>query len=518
MSDAVSHDRSTAFMIDPLLARRVEAAPPDRGLASRSKDRPPRRRRTGAARRVLRHPLLRATALTVAVLLLGVGYSYAGALTGPGSDSLQARTVEWARDHHLGTVVDRIERFWYDHHQAPLGGQPGQSALPSFSADPVHNATVASASSGASPSSSRVPSTTTVSGPVGSTASGPVGSTSSTVVISTTTPSSSSSVAGDIAVEAPTIVPAVAPTIVPAVTPAVTPDVTTPAQPGITPTSAQVASAPVPLQTPAATPIAGEGQWTPFGPLVNGQVGAYVTDIRPDSVHTSSLDAVVWFDPTIFHFRQYPGTKIPGAPWDRPDHVEADRQSQLFAAFAGGFRLKDSGGGLLLGGQELQPMRVGGATFAIDSNGVPNIGLWGRDIQRSASLDSARQNLDLIVDGGAAVPGLATDSNRSWGFTGPANKSAVWRSGAGITADGQILWVGGPGLSIEALADTLVRAGAIRGMQLEINQEWVQFNTYSTNAAGTTTGKQLLSGMQHTGDRWLAEDTRDFIAVFAPMP
>jgi hypothetical protein len=116
------------------------------------------------------------------------------------------------------------------------------------------------------------------------------------------------------------------------------------------------------------------------------------------------------------------------------------------------------------------------------------------------------------------VPGLATDSNRSWGFTGPANKSAVWRSGAGITADGQILWVGGPGLSIEALADTLVRAGAIRGMQLEINQEWVQFNTYSTNAAGTTTGKQLLSGMQHTGDRWLAEDTRDFIAVFAPMP
>ena len=113
---------------------------------------------------------------------------------------------------------------------------------------------------------------------------------------------------------------------------------------------------------------------------------------------------------------------------------------------------------------------------------------------------------------------LATDSNRSWGFTGPANKSAVWRSGAGITADGEILWVGGPGLSIEALADTLVRAGAIRGMQLEINQEWVQFNTYSTNAAGTTTGKQLLSGMQHTGDRWLAEDTRDFIAVFAPMP
>ena len=489
-------------MIDPLSASPVGGAPADRGTVTLPPDHPPRQRRKGPIGRVLRHPLLRATALTVAVLLLGVGYSYAGALTGPGSDSLQARTVEWARDHHLGTVVDRIERYWYDHHQAPLGGQPGQSALPSFSADTVHTGTAADSGPAVAPSSSRVPSTTT--------AAAPVSSTAATAVVSTTTPSPTSSVAGDVAVEPPTIASSVAP--------AVAAPVTTPAQPAPTPSSAPVASAPAPLQTPAATPIAGEGQWTPFGPLVNGQVGAYVTDIRPDSVHTSSLDAVVRFDPTIFHFRQYPGTKIPGAPWDRPDHVEADRQSQLFAAFAGGFRLKDSGGGLLLGGRELQPMRVGGATFAIDSNGVPNIGLWGRDIQPSASLDSARQNLDLIVDGGAAVPGLATDSNRSWGFTGPANKSAVWRSGAGITADGQILWVGGPGLSIEALADTLVRAGAIRGMQLEINQEWVQFNTYSTDAAGHTTGKQLLSGMQHTGDRWLTEDTRDFIAVFVPTP
>ena len=250
-----------------------------------------------------------------------------------------------------------------------------------------------------------------------------------------------------------------------------------------------------------------------MGPLINGHAGAHVTAIRPDNVYTSSMDAVVNFDPKYFSFRAYPGTKIP-KPWDRPDYVEPQRQPSLVAAFSGGFRLRDSGGGMILGGAEIQPMKNGIATMSIDKNGVPNVGMWGRDISASSGIDSARQNLTLIVDNGVPNPDLLTDANRKWGFTGPKNKSAVWRSGAGITADGHLIWVGGPGMTIESLAETLIRAGAIRGMQLEINQEWVQLNTYSTSSAGQTNGKRLLSGMQHTGNRWLTEDTRDFVAVF----
>ncbi|MCU1502216.1 MAG: hypothetical protein JWM12_1570, partial [Ilumatobacteraceae bacterium] len=267
--------------------------------------------------------------------------------------------------------------------------------------------------------------------------------------------------------------------------------------------------------TPAGAAIQGEGTWTPIGPTAAGVAGAYGTTIRPDAVHTSILDAVVWIDPRLLSLRQYPGANIPGAPWDRPDHVEAERQQQLVAAFAGGFRLADSRGGVILAGAELAPMRTGGATLAIDANGVPNIGMWGRDIDPTSPLDSARQNLDLIVDAGAPVPGLLQDPNRKWGFTGPRNKSAVWRSGAGITSDGALVWVGGPGLTIETLAETLVRAGALRGMQLDINHEWVELNTYTTAADGTVSGTRVLPGMQHSGDRWLTEDTRDFIAVFA---
>jgi hypothetical protein len=328
--------------------------------------------------------------------------------------------------------VDRTEKWWYEHHQAKIGGTPGRSAGPTVAAPdaPAPGATTANAaaSPGAAPQGHLTP--------------------------------------------------------------------------------------PTPLASPVGTPAAGEGQWTPLGPTVDGIQGAYVTSIRPDAIHTSVLDAVVWIDPTVLRLRQYPGLKIPGAPWDRPAHVEPERQGQLVAAFSGGFRIQDSKGGMMLAHRTLQPMRIGAATFAISDNGTPNIGAWGADITDSATLDSARQSLDPIVIAGAPNPALLTDPNRSWGFTGPANKTAVWRSGAGIRADGSLIWVGGNGLTVESLAETLVRAGAVRGMQLDINQDWVQFNTYAVNSSGAVHGRRLLTGMKHTGDRWLSEDTRDFIAVF----
>jgi hypothetical protein len=160
-------------------------------------------------------------------------------------------------------------------------------------------------------------------------------------------------------------------------------------------------------------------------------------------------------------------------------------------------------------------MRDGAATLAIDPNGVPNIGMWGRDFSQTTALDSARQNLDLIVDGGVVNPDLATDPHRKWGFTGPAAKDAVWRSGLGITADGALVWVGGDGLGIQALAETLQRAGAVRAMQMDINHDWVQFNTYAVDAGGNVHGQLLLQAMRHSGDRYLSTDTRDFVAVFA---
>jgi hypothetical protein len=159
--------------------------------------------------------------------------------------------------------------------------------------------------------------------------------------------------------------------------------------------------------------------------------GAYITSLRPEAVHTSVMDAGVWFDPTVLSMRQYPGLKLPGAPWDRPPKVEVARQRNLIAAFSGGFRLRDSNGGMILGHQTLKAMRVG-VRPSRSTTGNADIGGWGTDINNSLTLDSARQSLDLIVINGHPAPDLATDANRKRGFTGPKNKTAVWRSGAGI--------------------------------------------------------------------------------------
>ena len=181
--------------------------------------------------------------------------------------------------------------------------------------------------------------------------------------------------------------------------------------------SAQLNSSgsPAPLQSPADAPVAGEGQWAQFGPLINGQAGAHVTAIRPDNVYTSSMDAVVNFDPKYFSFRAYPGTKIP-KPWDRPDYVEPERRPSLIAAFSGGFRLRESGGGMILGGTEIQPMKNGIATMSIDKNGVPNVGMWGRDISASSGIDSAPRTSRSSSTMEFPNPDLLTDRQPQVGF------------------------------------------------------------------------------------------------------
>ena len=100
----------------------------------------------------------------------------------------------------------------------------------------------------------------------------------------------------------------------------------------------------------------------------------------------------------------------------------------------------------------------------------------------------------------------------------------MWRSGLGVTANGALVYVGGPGLDIFDLANILVRAGAVRAMELDINTDWVNFSSYQPSPASRSgdagNGTELLAGMTGTPGRyfepWWA---RDFITMSAgPNP
>jgi hypothetical protein len=126
-----------------------------------------------------------------------------------------------------------------------------------------------------------------------------------------------------------------------------------------------------------------------------------------------------------------------------------------------------------------------------------------------AGVSYARQNLPLIVDRGRVNPAIGDAS--LWGAT-IANAILVWRSGIGIDRHGNLIYAAGNDQTAASLAGALVRAGAVRAMELDINPYWVSFITYG--AFGALDPTNLLPTMQRPATRYLTPDDRDFFAVY----
>jgi hypothetical protein len=284
-----------------------------------------------------------------------------------------------------------------------------------------------------------------------------------------------------------------------------------------------VAHLPVPAPiTPFTTAVAGEGQWHPAGRLVQGLPAVYEAFMRPDAVHTSVVIGVAWMDTRLLRATQYSGSYVPGdGPWTYTAPVTKDAASTMVAAFNSGFRLKDSQGGYFAEGKTVWPLRAGAASFVVYDNGTASVGQWGRDFTSTSGIGSVRQNLDLLVDNGQPVPGLNANDTTKWGFT-LGNAVFVWRSGLGVTANGALVYAGGPGLNITTLADVLARAGAVRAMELDINPAWVNLATYNPippeTYAAPTNGSLLLPQMSGGTTRYFSPWDRDFITMSARNP
>jgi hypothetical protein len=246
----------------------------------------------------------------------------------------------------------------------------------------------------------------------------------------------------------------------------------------------------------------------------------YASYLRPDAIHTGLVTGVVWIDPKLVKAVQYAGAVEPGgAGWAHQLPIATSVRPQLLAAFNSGFKMSDAEGGYYDSGRLARAMRTAGATLWITANGTLDIGAWGRDVSmQTPGLVMARQNLELIVDGGQPVPGVANNDPTRWGFT-VGNAVLVWRSGLGVTANGALVYAAGPGLSASSLARLLAHAGAVRAMELDINSDWVDFFTYMPGPAGSPAGyltvNKLLADMRPSTNDYLTASSRDCIALFA---
>ncbi|MFM7059839.1 MAG: hypothetical protein ACKOZL_01450 [Actinomycetes bacterium] len=286
-----------------------------------------------------------------------------------------------------------------------------------------------------------------------------------------------------------------------------------PVRPGPTTSTQAPPDTPTAMTPFVATPLADEGVWQPTGKLVAGRPVVYQAFLRPDATHTSLLTGVVWMRGTDIRAAQYNGIDIPGGSgWRYGSSIAPAEYPALLAAMNGGFRLDDSRGGYYAEGRTVKPLVDGRATVATFDDGRITVGQWARDIGPTADLASARQNLDLIVDGGAPVPGLQRGDNYRWGAT-LGGDVFVWRSGVGVDARGNLIYAAGQ-VDIVSLANVLARAGAVRAMELDINPGWVSFYTYTGTTPADIRGQRLLGSIDRPDDRYLRTGTRDFIAVF----
>ena len=279
---------------------------------------------------------------------------------------------------------------------------------------------------------------------------------------------------------------------------------------------------PAPITPFASPPVAGEGQWSPVGRTVDGLPAVYETMLRPDDIHTSYVVGVAWMDTELLKATLYSGSLIPGGgPYTHTAPIPPADTTTLVAAFNAGFLMSDADGGYYTDNKTIIPLRTGAASFVVYKNGSATVGQWGVDVTMAPNVVSVRQNLNLLVDNGQVVPSANDPNSTQWGAT-LGGGLYVWRSGLGVTADGALVYVGGPGLDILDLANILARAGAVRGMELDINTDWVNFSSYqpSTPEAQATpaNGTELVPGMTGTPGRyfepWWA---RDFITMSAAI-
>jgi hypothetical protein len=280
--------------------------------------------------------------------------------------------------------------------------------------------------------------------------------------------------------------------------------------------------------TPFTSPAtANEGAWTAAGRPVRGIPAVYETALVPPG--GTQAAGIAWMDTRLLSARLYSGSKSPGGgPYEFTAPVQPAQAATLVAAFNGGFMMSAAEGGYYTEGRTVVPLVAGAASLVIYANGSVTIGAWATDVSMTPDVVAVRQNLTpLVAD--AQPTALATGSDwQAWGATcGATSCSATvpglenqWRSGAGLTADGALVYSSGPDLTPLQLAQILVRAGAVRGMELDINPNWPVFATYNPSTpnglAGPSNGSSLEpSSAQNAATFFDPAWARDFITMSA---
>ena len=259
---------------------------------------------------------------------------------------------------------------------------------------------------------------------------------------------------------------------------------------------------------------AGLFDWTP-AVAVRGQTAAWLSRVlaHGGSGHTVTL---LRFDQRLVRLTLHAGSQDPGGTgWRYGPAIGGSEDVTVLAAFNSAFKASYGAGGFVEDGRIGWRLLTGAASVVIYRDGTADIGAWRKGVPAPArSVSDVRQNLGLLIDRGRVPGSVDTCIKVCWGD--PLHEQPiVARSGLGITADGRLVWAAGGLLSVRALADALVQAGAVRAMELDINPRWVAGYAYAHHPHTVPEPIPLIPGQRGIPGQFLQPYFRDFFTVLA---
>ena len=258
-----------------------------------------------------------------------------------------------------------------------------------------------------------------------------------------------------------------------------------------------------------------------FTVVLRSKLGPAVKVSHPRGIWAGNQVSVMWLSHVALKLSLHPGVATnyssiadPGfSPfWTSSAVLSPVRPFQigLAATFNGGFRIAtgDSRGGYWdygarygahgigvgtggrivydpFGHRSLSP---GAQSLVIYKDGTWNIGTWRTEVNINPKVAYVRQELTPLIDRGVISAATRSwDCLGVWGLTLRGAGCYEWRSGVGITATGDLVYVSANGIDPYQLAQLLQQAGAIRAMQLDINPQWMAAEYYTPGAGGSAT-------------------------------
>lgn len=195
----------------------------------------------------------------------------------------------------------------------------------------------------------------------------------------------------------------------------------------------------------------------------------------------------------------------------RPAKIPEKHYGALLAAFNGGFMAEHGSYGVYFDGITFIDPKDDACTLAQYLDGTFTVATWSRIKERASEMEWFRQAPNCMYEDNKMHPALKAYHARKWGAT-LDGETVIRRSAVGISADGQILYIGiSNHTNAKVMALGMNHAGAVAVAQMDVNWSYPKFVTYKKGEGDLLYPVALAEGFEFNDKLYLRERSmRDF--------